>query len=324
VLYSLLKKQAISAKHVRILKVIHTYLLSLLCLLLTSQTHAGVGLIEGLYTIPNATFYQQKNEVVATIDDTSGSIDKLQQSIDSARKSDPTRLLIINLKATTYLITNNPLTLSSRMCLTGTNNSIIRAASFSSSATSLIKIADGSSYVSVNFLTLDGNQADLAGVQGSGLNRVSMDQLQIRNTSRDGLFLQGLGATSFDNQITVSRCDIAASPQSAAIHLSGTTQSLCIDNVCRNSLYGILLESSAHATLVNNQSQFNSGAGIALTNTVWSKVTHNLCNGNVIGISLEGSTIENQWNFIVSNKIEGADSTGIALGDPPMSSTIIL
>jgi parallel beta-helix repeat protein len=314
VLYSLLKKQAISAKHVRILKVIHTYLLSLLCLLLTSQTHAGVGLIEGLYTIPNATFYQQKNEVVATIDDTSGSIDKLQQSIDSARKSDPTRLLIINLKATTYLITNNPLTLSSRMCLTGTNNSIIRAASFSSSATSLIKIADGSSYVSVNFLTLDGNQADLAGVQGSGLNRVSMDQLQIRNTSRDGLFLQGLGATSFDNQITVSRCDIAASPQSAAIHLSGTTQSLCIDNVCRNSLYGILLESSAHATLVNNQSQFNSGAGIALTNTVWSKVTHNLCNGNVIGISLEGSTIENQWNFIVSNKIEGADSTGIALG----------
>ena len=313
-LYSSDKIQVTFSKHAISTSVIYTYLISLFCLLLTSQTNAEVGLIEGLYTIPNATFYQQKNEVVVTIDDTSGSIDKLQQSIDSARKSDPTRLLIINLKATTYLITNNPLTLSSRMCLTGTNNSIIRAASFSSSATSLIKIADGSSYVSVNFLTLDGNQADLAGVQGSGLNRVSMDQLQIRNTSRDGLFLQGLGATSFDNQITVSRCDIAASPQSAAIHLSATTQSLCIDNVCRNSLYGILLESSAHATLVNNQSQFNSGAGIALTNTAWSKVTHNLCKGNVIGVSLEGSTIENQSNFIVSNKIEGADSTGIALG----------
>ena len=282
--------------------------------LITHSSFALPGQVTNLYTIPNSTFYLQPKELITTINDSSGSIDILQQAIDTARAANPTRLLLINLRPTNYLITSTPLTLSSRMCLSGTNDAVIRAANAQVSAKSLIKIVDGSSYVSVNFLTLDGNQADLAGVEGARLNRISLDQLRIRQTGQDGITLQGLGKTNFNNEITVSRCDIANSPQASSIHLSDTTQALCLDNLCQSSSYGILLESSAHATLVNNRVSLNTIAGICLTNSLWSKVTHNLCSGNSTGISLLGPTNANEWNFIVSNEFQGVNSTGIALG----------
>ena len=304
-------------------------------LFLTHSSFALPGQVTNLYTIPNSTFYLQPKERITTINDSSGSIDILQQAIDTARADKPNRLLLINLRPTNYLITSNPLTLSSKMCLSGTNDVVIRAANAQVSAKSLIKIADGSSYVSVNFLTLDGNQADLAGVEGTRLNRISLDQLRIRQTGQDGITLQGLGKTNFNNEITVSRCDIANSPQASCIHLSDTTQALCLDNLCQSSSYGILLESSAHATLVNNRLSLNTVAGICLTNSHWSKVTHNLFSGNSNGISLLGSTNANRWNFIVSNEFQGDNSTGIALGgygnvihdnlfDPALNSPLVL
>jgi parallel beta-helix repeat protein len=267
-----------------------------------------------LYTVPNGTFYQQTtSETVTTINDTSGSISTLQTAINSARAANATRFLIINLKSNTeYLVTTTPLILGSKMCLYGSSNSSITASS-SSTATSLIKIAGGSTYTSVNFLTLNGNRADLYGIEAPGVNRASIDQLVIRQTGKDGLFLQGLGSANFGNQITVTRCEVSEATTAAGIHLSSTTQATCLDNLCHNNAYGILLESSAHAALVNNQAKFNTLSGIGVSNITWSKITHNLCQGNGTGLSIAGSTTLNQWNFFVSNEIR-TSSEGISLG----------
>jgi len=275
---------------------------------------AKPGVTGALYTVPNGTFYQQPtSETVTTINDTSGSISTMQTAINSARAANATRFLIINLKANTeYPVTTTPLILGSKMCLSGAANTSIAASPFST-ATSLIKITGGSSYTSVNFLTLNGNRADLYGIEAPGVNRVSVDQLVIRQTGKDGLFLQGLGSANFGNQITVTRCEVSEAPTAAGIHLTATTQATCLDNLCHNNAYGILLESSAHATLVNNQAKFNTVYGIGVSNITWSKITHNLCQGNGIGLSIAGSTTLNQWNFFVSNEFR-TSSEGISLG----------
>jgi len=291
---------------------IRSPLVLLLATVATSLAQPGV--TGTLYTVPNGTFYQQPTgETVTTINDTSGSISTLQAAINSARAANATRFLIINLKSNTeYLVTTSPLILGSKMCLSGASNTSI-AASSSTTATSLIKITGGSSYTSVNFLTLNGNQADLYGIEAPGVSRVSVDQLVVRQTGRDGLFLQGLGSASFDNQITVTRCEVSEATTAPGIHLSATTQAACLDNLCHNNAYGILVESSAHATLVNNQAKFNTLSGIGVTNITWSKITHNLCQGNGTGFSIAGSTTLNQWNFFVSNEIR-TSSEGISLG----------
>jgi parallel beta-helix repeat protein len=287
-------------------------LVFLFATLVTSLAQPGV--TGTLYTVPNGTFYQQTtSETVTTINDTSGSISTLQTAINSARAANATRFLIINLKSNTeYLVTTTPLILGSKMCLYGSSNSSITASS-SSTATSLIKIAGGSTYTSVNFLTLNGNRADLYGIEAPGVNRASIDQLVIRQTGKDGLFLQGLGSANFGNQITVTRCEVSEATTAAGIHLSSTTQATCLDNLCHNNAYGILLESSAHAALVNNQAKFNTLSGIGVSNITWSKITHNLCQGNGTGLSIAGSTTLNQWNFFVSNEIR-TSSEGISLG----------
>ena len=293
-----------------------TMILSFLVLILAtiSTCLAQPGVIGTLYTVPNGTFYQQPtSETVTTINDTSGSISYLQTAINSARAANATRFLIINLKSNTeYLVTTTPLILGSKMCLYGSSNTSI-VASPSSTATSLIKITGGSSYTSVNLLTLNGNRADLYGIEAPGVNRVSVDQLFIRQTGKDGIYLQGLGSANFGNQITLTRCEVSDATTAAGIHLSATTQATCLDNLCHNNAYGILLESSAHATLVNNQAKFNTIYGIGVSNITWSKITHNLCQGNGIGLSIAGSTTLNQWNFFVSNEIR-TSSEGISLG----------
>ena len=295
---------------------LRTMILSSLVLILAtiSTSLAQPGVIGTLYTAPNGSFYQQPtSETVTTINDTSGSISTLQTAINSARAANATRFLIINLKTNTeYLVTTTPLILGSKMCLYGSSSTSI-VASHSSTATSLIKITGGSTYTSVNFLTLNGNRANLYGIEAPGVNRVSVDQLLIRKTGRAGLFLQGLGSANFNNQITVTRCEVSEATTAAGIHLSSTTQATCLDNYCHNNAYGILLESSAHATLVNNQTKFNTLSGIGLSNVTWSKITHNLCEGNETGLSIAGPTNLNQWNFFVSNEIR-TSTEGISLG----------
>jgi len=268
------------------------------------------------YTPPASfPFIQQPtDEKVVSLQDTSGSIPTLQGMIDGARASNPDSFLVIYLKgAATYPVTTTPLILGSKMCLLGGGATF--SASSSSAATSLIYISPGSSFVSISQSTLSGGSANLYGIEARGVNRVHLDQVTANQTGKDGIYLQGMGSTIFDNEITITRCQasLASVAGYAGIHIVGATQAVCMDNIASNNFIGILLESSAHCLLFNNQADSNSSTGIVLNNSTWCKVTKNQCSNNAIGLATLGSSNDKQYNFFVGNEVEGT-ATGFSLG----------
>ena len=134
-------------------------------------------------------------------------------------------------------------------------------------------------------------------------------------TGKDGIYLQGLGSTVFDNEITITRCQasLISSAGYAGIHIVDATQAVCMDNIAINNFIGILLDSSAHCLLFNNQANSNTSTGITLNDSTWCKITKNSCSNNNTGIANLGSTSPNQYNFFVGNKVEGT-ATGFSLG----------
>jgi parallel beta-helix repeat protein len=289
------------------------------CLLLS------IGSFDSLFSesIPSSTYtpptsfpfiQQPTGEKVVTLQDTSGSISTLQGMIDAARVSNLDSFLVIYLKgAATYPITTTPLILGSKMCLLGGGATF--SASSSSEATSLIYISPGSSFVSVTQTSLLGGSANLYGIEGRGISRVHLDQVTVSQTGKDGIYLQGMGSDIFDNEITITRCQasLVSSAGYAGIHIVDATQAVCMDNTTSNNSIGILLESSAHCTLFNNQADSNSFIGIVLNNSTWCKIAKNSCSNNNTGIANLGSTSPNQYNFFVGNKVEGT-ATGFSLG----------
>jgi len=268
------------------------------------------------YTPPASfPFIQQPtDEKVVSLQDTSGSISTLQGMIDGARASNPDSFLVIYLKgAATYPVTTTPLILGSKMCLLGGGATF--SASSSTAATSLIYISPGSSFVSISQSTLSGGSANLYGIEARGVNRVHLDQVTASQTGKDGIYLQGMGSTIFDNEITITRCQasLATVAGYAGIHIVDATQAVCMDNIASNNFIGILLESSAHCLLFNNQANSNSSTGIVLNNSTWCKVTKNQCSNNAIGLATVGSSNDKQYNFFVGNEVEGT-ATGFSLG----------
>ena len=269
-----------------------------------------------IYTAPtNFPFLQQPTgEKVVSLQDTSGSISTLQGMIDAARASNPDSFLVIYLKAAaTYSVTTTPLVLGSKMCLLGGGATFSTSAN--STASSLIRISPGSSFVSITQSTLLGGSANLYGIEALGVSRVHLDQVTVSQTGKDGLYLQGMGSTVFDNEITITRCQASLITSSgyAGIHLVDATQAVCMENNTSHNSIGILVESSAHCAIFNNQANSNSSTGIVLNNSTWCKVAKNRCSDNAIGLATWGSNSPNQYNFFVGNEVEGT-TTGFSLG----------
>ena len=199
------------------------------------------------------------------------------------------------------------------MCLLG--GGAIFSSSPNSTASSLIRISPGSSLVSITQSTLRGGSANLYGLEARGVSRVHLDQVTVSQTGKDGLYLQGMGSTVFDNEITITRCQasLITAGSYAGIHLVDATQAVCMDNNASNNSIGILVDSSAHCALLNNQANSNSSTGIVLNNSTWCKVAKNRCSDNAIGLATWGSTSPNQYNFFVGNEVEGT-TTGFSLG----------
>lgn len=289
----------------------HTFISFLALLFTTPYAFSQQGVRSSLYTIPNSPFYQQTSgENVVTITDTSGSIADLQTQIDAARLSQPTKIILICLKAgANYPISNNPLTLGSKMCLKG-GGATLEAESSNFTSTALIRIAPGASYASVNDVILVGNSADTYGVEAAGVSRVNLDAITVTGTGRDGIFVQGLGSSVFDNEITVTRCDVSGVVNQSGIRLADTTQAICIENHCDNNRIGILLGTSSRAAVANNTCRSNTEVGIAIPDSTWIRVSNNSCSGCPTGILL-GSASER--NMLVSNDLQSA-TRGIDLG----------
>jgi len=271
-----------------------------------------------LYTPPNTLTNQVNPTNITTITDTSGSIATLQSNINTAQSTNtnPSRVFIINLKSnTTYLVSNNPLTLGSMMSLSGSNSTI--AAAPSCTAPSLIAITNGSTLVSVSGITLNGsNNVVTNGIRALGVSRIHLDNLIVSRTGGDGISISGLGATQFDSEITVTRCNVSGVTNAAGIHVTDTTQLACLDNICSNNATGILLETSGYGILANNTANSNTSAGINLSDTIYCKVANNRCDGNgtniVVGPS-SGDGTNSKLNAIVSNDLRSS-ATGISLG----------
>lgn len=271
-------------------------------------TDAGV--MTPSYVVPNGAFVQQSGETITTINDTSGSISTVQAAINSARTANASRLIVVNLKANTrYAVTTAPLTLGSNVCLTGSGTTIAAAAS--ASATSLVRITAGSRNVAVSRLTLDGGLAPLHGLEAPGVSRVNVDQVTVQSAGQDGIFLQGLGSTSYDSEITVTRCE-AANSVGAGIHIVDATQAVCLDDSAYGNGRGLYLETSGDSLLANNRLSFNTTAGIALSATSRCKVVGNLCVANAVGIANAGTTTSSTYNFFVNNDIR-TGATGFSM-----------
>ena len=268
------------------------------------------GVMTPSYVVPNATFVQQSGETVTTINDTSGSIATVQTAINSARTANASRLIVVNLKANTrYVVTPTPLPLGSNVCLTGDGTTI--AADASATATSLVRISAGSRNVSVSRLTLDGGLAALNGLEAPGVSRVNVDQVTVQSAGLDGIFLQGLGSTIYDSQITVTRCE-AANSLGAGIHIVDATQAVVLDVSAYGNARGFYLETSADFLLANNRVSFNTTAGIALADTTRCKVVGNLCVANTVGIANAGTTTSSTYNFFINNEFR-TGATGFSM-----------
>lgn len=257
-----------------------------------------------LYAVPNSTFIESPSgdTNVVTINDTSGSISTLQTSINNARSANPNSIIVINLqRGTTYTVSSASLTLGSQECLVG-SDAIIQAAN-SSVTVPLIQIASGSSYVSVAGGTLDGGGANINGIYAPSAARVNVDQVIVRNCGSDCILLTGTGNTSFDNEITVTRCDVSGSA-AAGINIQNATQTQVIDNYCHNNGAGISI-SAAYGDFANNTCN-NNATGINLASGNDNVIANNTCNNNATGIAAGGSN-----NMIASDSMGGSTTTGI-------------
>jgi autotransporter-associated beta strand protein len=266
---------------------------------------AGQGAGAALYAVSNSAFIENPagSESVVTIDDTSGLISSLQTAINNARSANPNAILVIHLlSGATYSVTNAGLVLGSRECLVAAG-ATIRAAS-ASVTVPLITVSSGSTNVSIAGGTLDGNGANVNGIYVPAADRVNIDAVTVRNCGLDCILLKGNGNSTYDNELTVTRCDASGSPAHAGISIQNATQAVCVDNRCYNSLVGIYL-TCAWGNVGNNNCWSNT-TGIDIAGGNDNVVANNTCTNNSTGIHAGGSN-----HMIVSNSTGNNSTAGI-------------
>ena len=276
---------------------------ALMAVLAGERLFAMQGAVRLLYTSPNMKFVEKTSgEVVVNINDASGSISSLQTAINNARAANPTSVIVIRLTNTTYVVSSAGLVLSSHECLVA-SGATIQAADAGVTAP-LITIASGSTNVSVAGGTLDGNGANIQGIYASAAARVNIDMVVVRNCGLDCILLKGYGNSTYDNEMTVTRCDASGSAAHAGISIQNCTQAVVTDNNCHDSLAGIYL-SCAWATVANNTCAANV-TGIDIAGGSDNVVANNTCNNNGTGIDAGASN-----NMIVSNSTGTNSTAGI-------------
>lgn len=265
---------------------------------------AGQGAVRMLYTVPNATFIEKPaGDSVVAINDVSGSISTLQTSINNARVANPNSVLVIRLLSNaTYSVSSAGIVLGARECLVA-SGATIQAAS-SSVTVPLIQITSGSTNVSVAGGTLDGNGANIQGIYAPAAARVNVDRVTARNCGQDCILLKGNGNSVYDNEMTVTRCEVSGSAAHAGISIQNSTQTVVADNHCHDNFAGIYL-SCAWAMVANNSCEHNT-TGIDLAGGSDNVIANNTCDDNGTGIHAGASN-----NMIVSNATGDNSTAGI-------------
>jgi parallel beta-helix repeat protein len=279
------------------------FAIALLALSFATTAFAGQGAVRMLYTSPNMKFIEKTSgETVVNVNDASGNISVLQAAINNARAANPTNVIVVRLTNTTYWVSNAGLVLGSHECLIA-SGATIRAVDTNVTA-SLITIASGSKNVSVSGGTLDGGGAKIQGIYAPAAARVNIDKVTVQNCGLDCILLKGNGNSTYDNEMTVTRCDASGSALHAGISIQNCTQAVIVDNNCRNNLAGIYI-SCAWAAVANNTCRGNT-TGIDIAGGNDNVVANNTCNGNATGIHAGASN-----NMILSNALGQNSSAGM-------------
>ena len=264
-----------------------------------------------LYAVPNSTFVQNPSgDSALTINDTSGSIATLQTAINNARSANPSSVIAIHLlSGATYWVNNSSggLVLGSQECLVASGATI--QATNSAVTNSLITISSGATNVSIAGGTFNANGANIYGIFApSSAARVNIDKVTVLNCGQDCIQLNGNGSGTFDNEMTVTRCDVSGSAGHAAISIWNATQTTCIENYCHSNSVGIWLGNCGYACIANNVCVSNA-TGINCNSGNNNYVANNTCNDNGTGIYAGGS-----GNMIVSDLLAGNSVAGIYSG----------
>src|SRR6185369_152722 len=149
------------------------------------------------------------------------------------------------------------------------------------------------------------NGAPINGIAGTSVSRVNIDKVTVLDCGQDCILLQGNGNTSYDSEMTVTRCEVSGSAAHAGINIQNATQAAVYDNDCHDNNYGIYI-SCAWADVANNTCE-NNITGIYVTGGDDNVVANNTCNNNGTGIRAGGTK-----NMIVSNSTGNNSAAGIA------------
>ncbi len=281
---------------------------AILTLVCGNVSFAGQGAQRMLYTSPNSKFISTPSgDHAVMVNDTSGSIATLQASINNARVANPTNVIVITLLSNaTYVVSTASLALDSRECLV-VGSATIQAAN-PAVTVPLVQINSGATNVSIAGGTFEGSGANIQAIYAPAASRVNLDKVVARNCGLDCILLKGQGNAIYDNEMTVTRCDVSGSSAHAGISIQNSTQTVVVDNNCHSSSIGIYL-SCAWADVANNTCESNS-VGIQIAGGNDNVVANNTCNYNGTGITAAGS-----GNMIVSsslgnNSVVGINSSG--------------
>jgi Right handed beta helix region/F5/8 type C domain len=271
---------------------------------------AGIALADGphqpgRYVPPASSYILNPTETPIVLQFGSVNLSDVQAAIDTARTTDAVSPIVLTLTGT-YWVKDKPLNLPSTtsLVLYGTIQALPGA-----TASSLIS-ASGQSKVAIAGGTLEGNFANLAGIDAETSTKINIDSVTIRNTGRDGIILSGNGNTVFDSGSAITRCDIAGS-RGNGITVESITQALLLDNFVHDNRGNGIQLSSARSSVVNNSLQRNHAGLVADANN--NLITDNQMSDNAqTGLQLTATSSDTavMRNLVSHNAVNGIDFDG--------------
>ena len=259
----------------------------------------------GLYVPPVNSYIISPGETAVTLQFGSAKVSDIQAQLNAASAANPNSPIVLKLTGD-YFVKDAPLTLPSMtsLVLYGTIAALPNA-----TATSLISIS-GQTKVAIAGGFLEGNFANLAGIDAENSTKINIDAVTIRNTRRDGIILSGNGNTVFDSGSAITRCEISGSAGNG-ITVENITQALILDNfVHGNKGSGVNL-SSAHSSVTNNDLSDNAIGVLSVANN--NLVSDNNLNGNQqagVQLASTSSATAIMRNVISHNQADGIDFDG--------------
>jgi parallel beta-helix repeat protein len=259
----------------------------------------------GLYVPPPSSYILNPTETPIALEFGSALLSDVQAQLDAARAADANSPIVLTLTGT-YLVKDKPLSLPSKTSLV-LYGSILALPN--ATASSLIAVT-GQSKVAIAGGVLEGNFANLAGIDAETSTKINIDSVTIRNTRRDGIILSGNGNTVFDSGSAITRCDVSGAGGNG-ITVQSITQTLLLDNfVHGNKGAGIHL-SSARSSITNNAIRYNNIGILADANN--NLITDNQVSENeTAGIQLTSTSADTavMRNIVSHNQANGIDFDG--------------